>query len=259
MNRAHIWSDVPDDWRASSSGDANEHADEEGGIVRNVNTISELLKLFNGWLDAEESFDILDFHTHGGPGVIYIGSEELNVGNLRRLSTSRINEIFNNDAQIVFNGCNVGEGHQGEWFLLRFGKLMLKGGGGKVIGNTGLGIADAFFSGDVFHPFGDWVGVRVGMGGSAKLYKHKHLIEDKIKERIESAEERIERLPDEDFSVSADKAKLAAAVKLAKKYLADPKDENLFYACDEIAAVEKKLYRIERERIFRHIPKNAIK
>src|SRR5688572_4379725 len=151
MDSVHIWSDVPGKWSASSSWDAEEHAEEEGGLARNVNSIDELLDLFKEWLHWEESFNIIDFHTHGGPGVISIGSDDLTTANLFRLYTLNVDRIFRSNAQIIFNGCNVGEGFRGEYFLWRFGSMMLKEGGGKVMGCTGLGLADAFISGDVYH------------------------------------------------------------------------------------------------------------
>jgi hypothetical protein len=46
VNRVHVWSDIPNDSSGSTSGDANEHAEEQGDIVINVNSIAELLALF---------------------------------------------------------------------------------------------------------------------------------------------------------------------------------------------------------------------
>jgi Domain of unknown function (DUF4347) len=259
VNRVHVWSDIPNDSSGSTSGDANEHAEEQGDIVINVNSIVELLALFKEWLKMEESFDLIDFHTHGGPGVICIGSDKLTVSNLYRLYTSNVDQIFKNNAQVIFNGCNVAEGHTGELFLLRFGKMMLKGGGGKVMGSTGYGVADAFLSGDVYHPLADWVSVKVAAGGGAKLFGHQHLVLDNIKARIESADERIPNL-ETNGSFSASEALVVKNwLNIARTYATNPTDENMFHACDHLRMVEKKIFEKERARILKGIPRNAIK
>lgn len=260
MNRAHIWSDVPGDFfSGSSSSDAEEHAEEQGGMARNVNSIDELLALFKEWLHWEESFDVIDFHTHGGPGVIYIGSDKLTDSNLYRLYTSNLGSIFRNNAQVIFNGCNVAEGFRGEYFLWRFGNMMLKEGGGKVMGNSGLGFADAFISGDVYHPFGDWVTVEVGIGGGAKLSGHRDLVLDTINARTKTADEKIKSL-ESDGSISAyDAINVRNWLLIARMYAANPTHENMFHACDHLRMVEKKLKAKERDRILSGIPKNAIK
>jgi Domain of unknown function (DUF4347) len=259
VNTVHIWSDIPNDWHASSSWDANTHSYEHGDIAINVNSIAELLALFKEWLKMEESFDLIDFHTHGGPGVICIGSDKLTVSNLYRLSTSNVDQIFNNNAQVIFAGCNVAEGHTGELFLLRFGQIMLKGGGGKVMGSTGEGVAEPFRTGDVYHPFGDWVSAKVAMGGGAKLFGHQHLVLDNIKARIKSADERIPNL-ETNGSFSASEALVVKNwLNIARTYATNPTDENMFHACDHLRMVEKQIFEKERARILNGIPKNAIK
>lgn len=260
MNRVHIWSDVPGDWlRGSSSWDAEEHAEEDGGMTKNVNSIDELLALFKEWLHWEESFDVIDFHTHGGPGVIHIGSDKLTTANLYRLYTSNLDSIFRNNAQIIFNGCNVGEGFRGEDFLWRFGNMMLKESGGKVMGSSGLGLADAFISGDVYHPFGDWVTVEVGIGGGAKLSGHKDMVPDNINARITSANERIANLEKDGSLPFYDAINVANWLNIARMYGANPTYENMFHACDHLRMVEMKLKAKERDRILKGIPQNAIK
>lgn len=251
MNRVHIWSDIPKDWRSSSGTDANEHAAENGDMVINVNSLDELLALFNEWVKMEISFDVMDFHTHGGPGVINIGSCRLTSANLYRLYTSNVDRIFNNNAQVVFNGCNVAQDYWGEFFLLRFGKMMLKGGGGKVLGNTGTGIADPLFTGDVYHPFGDWVSVEVGMGGGAKLNGHRHLVSKNVNARIKTADEKIRKLESNGTLSAFDMLEINTWLTTARIYAANPTAENMFNSCDHLRIVEQKISEKERAVVFK--------
>lgn len=258
MNKVHIWSDKPNDWRLPTSWHANDHAEEKGGIVINVNSIAELQALFKDWVKWEETFDAIDFHTHGSPGSIRIGADRLTVSNLNLLYASNVDRIFNDNAQIIFLGCNVGEGYMGEFFLLQFGKMMLRGGGGKVMGSTGLGFPN-LVTGGAYHPFGDWVSVHVGKGGYAKLSGHRYLVLDNIKARIKSAEERIPRL-ESDGSLSPSEALVVKNwLYIAMTYAANPTNRNMFHACDHLTFVEKELDEKERTRIFKGIPENAIK
>jgi hypothetical protein len=260
MNRVHIWSDVPGDWmHGSSSGDANEHAEEDGGWVFNVRSIAELKDLFKDWLKWDTTLHVLDFHTHGGPGSINLGAETLDVLSLHRLYLPNMDDVFHINAKVIFTGCNVGEGHQGEWFLLRFAEMTLNGGGGKVRGSTGTGIADPLIYGDVYHPFGDWVTATVSPGGNAKLSGHTHLVPNRIQSRIRSADKRIEKLDNNGRWMAADPLVVKNWLNIARTYAASPGDEDMFHACDYLRMVERKLFKEERDRNFSRIPENAIK
>jgi hypothetical protein len=241
MNKAHFWSDIPKDWRASSSGNANKHAGKHGDFVINVKTLGELQSWFRHWVQGEESFDFIDFHTHGAPGLLCIGADELTIGTIYKIFTPKVDQIFNNDAQVIFNGCNVAEGHWGEYFLVKFGETMLKGGGGKVFGNTGLGIMDPVFTGDVFHPLGDWVCANVSRGGSVRLENHTHLVLENINKKISEAEETVQHLSAIGEINDSEKLAMITDVNCAKTFAAHPTDWNMFNACDHLWMFDKKL------------------
>ena len=71
------------------------------------------------------------FHTHGAPGYIHLpngGITAANVATLRPVCTTYVSA----PGQVVFFGCNVGEGDRGRAFLEAAGRAMLGHGGGTV-------------------------------------------------------------------------------------------------------------------------------
>jgi Domain of unknown function (DUF4347) len=122
----HFWSDIPGKFSRSSEPSAEGHADEEGGVALEVNGLIELeLHLHNFAYDSID-VDTADFHTHGSPGSISLGGDDLNFKTLERFMSKGYDQIFNAKAEVEFHGCNVAEGFQGEFFLIRFGQTFLK-------------------------------------------------------------------------------------------------------------------------------------
>jgi hypothetical protein len=256
-NIVHIWSNVPGE--SSMKENAEAHGDEEGGQVVSVNTISELKDLFQNWLDTGEAFDYMDFHVHGNPGRIHIGSDVLEKDNLPKVCIDNIDRIFNAKAKIVFTGCNVAEGHQGEYFLLRFARKMLKGKGGTVRGNTAKAYYDTLgISGESYHIFGSWVSVVVGKGGFAVLSGHSHFIPQKIQERIIAALRWIEGLKAGGHLSASDAKTITIEMDFAIRNAAIPTEENMFNACGSLTAVENRLLAISK-RTPNPIPRATLK
>jgi hypothetical protein len=226
-NSIHIWSDIPGDWRLSSRRDAQTH----GHQILQVVSIPDLVSAFGRFRAEGVVFDEMDFHTHGGPGGIALGSDSLDYLTMQKLEGLSFDKLFARQAMITFTGCNVAEGAQGEYFLVRAGKALLRNGGGKVLGSTGAGLADPIFSGDVYHPFGDWVTATIGPGGTATLRGHKYLIPKKLRERISQAQSRM-----------TDEPRVAATeIAQATTYLASGSEWDLMQASLWLDQADKKI------------------
>jgi Domain of unknown function (DUF4347) len=168
----HFWSDIPGKWSRSSESGAEGHAEEEGGLALEVHGLGELeLHLHNFAYDSID-VDKADFHTHGGPGSISLGGDDLDFQTLERFRSKGYDQIFNAKAEVEFHGCNVAEGFRGEFFLIRFGQTFLKRNGGYVSGNDSAGFN---VTNEAVHPWGDWVTATIAPGGGASLSGHAHL------------------------------------------------------------------------------------
>jgi len=233
--KVHFWSDKPNDWHSSSRGDADKHADAEGGTATQIDSIAKLQSVFRAMLGFNATLDQVDFHTHGGPGAITLGADSLNYNNVGiQLGNQGFEALFNKDAAIIFTGCNVAESYPGEYFLVCIGATLLKTNGGKVMGSTGFGLADPLFTGDVFHPTGTWVSANVSVGGAVTLANHKYLVSDNIRAHMTKVAADISSLPK--FSkVQAQIDTAQKALGKAKEMMPDgtpsPAFANMFNAC----------------------------
>src|SRR5262249_14306147 len=143
-------------------------------------------------------------------------------------------KAFNKDARITFHGCHVGEGADGEWFLIRIGQIFLKNGGGLVQGNTGYGAGHG------------WVTAKVTPGGEGSLSGHSYLdlkaIEDRIGKVALSVDAREARKPP--FNIQSAREALATAVT----YVPPPANgsyKHLFGACSRLDEAERQLKIVE--------------
>lgn len=196
MSTAHIYSDITGDWRPSSGYDATEHAGgRTGHTYIGVQSVEVLVQAFRRFLGARTILEVMDFHTHGSGGAIYIGSQRLTpFENLDRFRGQHFENIFQTGAMIEFLGCNVAESPEGELFLAELGSIFLKNGGGQVKASTGAGVADKLYTGNVYHPTGRWVTARVRVGGGVSLNNHRHLLPQPIRDEIQRVQDRIRQM-----------------------------------------------------------------
>lgn len=90
------------------------------------------------WADLEKAmgmyclvkFLILD--THGSPGKFYLPSEAMGFDAQDLGQVKKLPQFLRQDAQVLFLGCNVGEGTEGDQFMDDIGKFFLRGKGGFV-------------------------------------------------------------------------------------------------------------------------------
>lgn len=185
----HFWSDIPGKFSRSFEDGGVGHADEEGGFALEVHGLVELeLHLHNFAYDSID-VDKADFHTHGSPGSISLGGDDLDFKTLERFMSKGYDQIFNAKAEVEFHGCNVAEGFRGEFFLIRFGQTFLKKKGGTVSGNDSAGFN---IGNEGAHPWGDWVTATIAPGGGASLSGHSDLEQSWVADRMAELRVRLE-------------------------------------------------------------------
>jgi hypothetical protein len=192
-NRIHFWADITGHWFSrSSKATAENHAEEGHEATFQLTSLVQMHSIFRAVLKNHDTFDEVCFHTHGSPGAIYIGSDVFDFGKaLDPFENQGFEKIFKPNATITFNGCNVGATGAGEFYLTEIGRVFLKSGGGKVMGNTTLGLN---VGSSPPHLGGTWVTATVSPGGAVSLSNHTNLILSVLKERLVTVVARIEDL-----------------------------------------------------------------
>ncbi len=116
---------------------------------------ASLTSILNHHLAAGHTFDRVVIDTHGAPGVIGFGDDDVTVEYWLRGAANIRTGLCTPGAHVYFSGCNVAEGADGWAFLEGAAAFWLKGAGGRTSGWTSVGFADAVFStGRVWHPWG---------------------------------------------------------------------------------------------------------
>jgi hypothetical protein len=263
-NIVHFWSDQVADWStwehplltflvdsraviASTKGLAEKSADADGShTAERVNGAAHLASIFRAVLRVNYKFDQADFHTHGGPGTVVLGKDPLNLSRLGSFENQSFEKTFNKDATITFHGCNIGDEADGEYFLVRIGEIFLRGGGGKALGNTGMGVGHGAISGKLIHPLGKWVTAKVTPGGAVSLSGHTNLVASVITERFGKAVMRVEEL--EQRRALCDLKETKNSLYKASEYVT-PQDfgswAKLWQACSNVENAEKELDKAE--------------
>jgi hypothetical protein len=174
MRMVHIWADVEDDWRPSSARAAHKHR-KSGDTSIGVGSLSSLKRVFDRLKNTHVPLHRMDFHTHGGPGGLAIGSEWLGIDTVREFHGHKFETVFASNARIFFHGCNVAERAVGELFLALCGVIFLNKGGGRVGASSTAGYMDPIITGKVFHSPGSAVYANIKPGGWVELQNHSHL------------------------------------------------------------------------------------
>jgi hypothetical protein len=251
-NSVHFWSEIPDDIRLAGRLDAEKHANHDAlGKFDGVTQLTSLVQMhsvFRTVLSNNYAFDDADFHTHGSPGAIYIGDDVFTFGKaLEPFANQGFEKIFKANGTIDFNGCHVGAGWEGEYFLTEIGRIFLKAGGGTVVGSTGYGAADIWITGHVGHPFGSRVTARVTPGGAVTLSGHSNLIPSVINERFQKAVLYVDDLERRQTKYDLKQARNCLA--WANVYIAPPANGSwgtLSNACNYLDKAENELKAAEK-------------
>jgi hypothetical protein len=105
-------------------------------------------------VSARSKYDRILFETHGAPGLIGFGDDDIDTAWLRAAIPRQYTNITTANARVYFSGCNVAEGAVGWLFLEAASALFLTPGGGEVFGQTSVGFGNPF-NGHVVHLWGD--------------------------------------------------------------------------------------------------------
>jgi hypothetical protein len=252
-----LWSDKPGaySWRSLKPGDDMASAID---IVRQVQslpalvaTLIDLLKIVPEPDPAEPGqerfvleaqFASLVFNTHGDEGILRLGADEVTSNLVRsELGGKGFERFLKPNATVTFEGCSIAEGPSGELFLVRAGQVFLSRGGGDVKGNTGKGwSAPLLGSTKGFHPFGDWITVRIAAGGTATILNPKHLDMGLINKRLQNSEARISMIEQGKHVPAKDIDILKIRLKNARKYISvgSPSYTAMANICEELDALE---------------------
>lgn len=154
--------------------EATAHAAEQpDSAAEEVGTVAAIVAIFARLRREGVRLEYLDFHTHGGDGVLGIGSD----GIYEWSAFDGYHDIFSNDARIEFHGCNVADGPDGEFFLVDCGNVLLRRGGGSVMGHAGLALALRALGLSTTTPtyLGGRITARVRSGGGVTLEDARYL------------------------------------------------------------------------------------
>jgi hypothetical protein len=244
----YIWSDKPNpkwyDKIFSNRFSANEAAVDEQGNTMNVVQVASNADLLKVLRELSDPVDLMELYTHGGPGLLQLGSEGLWPADLKVHEMHGYDGAFNGGATITLSGCNCAEGAEGELLLVQFARTFLRSGGGQVTGNTSAGWVLSFLGPffflkpyTVYHPFGHWVSATATAGGAVALSNEFYLNLDNINERIAEIQLAIDHADPKVNDVDSVKDEL----ETAKRYvppLAAWEFWNLWEACNHLQNAE---------------------
>jgi hypothetical protein len=128
--------------------------------VKGLNDFEAELKNLKG-----TKIDRMVIESHGRPGAVFLGKDTLSSTSLIRLKGQGHEDLFEANARVLLNGCNVAENAVGRQFLLDLARLFLFKGGGRVGGGTAKGYTE-IGSDKVFHLTGTQVYAYINKGGT---------------------------------------------------------------------------------------------
>jgi hypothetical protein len=128
-------------YSADDKDQAEDRFDPGDVVELPASSVDELQKGLERLVTDGFTFDRVLVQTHGRPGEIIFGNESLWHYLLDRDFAGRYEKLFPTRTKIYFDGCNVARGDQGWRFLESAGKVLLRSGGGIVMGWTSYGYA----------------------------------------------------------------------------------------------------------------------
>jgi hypothetical protein len=129
--------------------------DLSNSVAMTCKSLAELEHAF----DSFEGVKYLIVNTHGGPGCIQLGDKtEVKGGSFLPMSFRNAN-FLSPGARLLFEGCNVGEGADGDKFLDDVGGYLLNGKGGIIGAATSA-------------TFDNWSSTGIPLWGELKVYRY---------------------------------------------------------------------------------------
>jgi hypothetical protein len=158
---------------------ADNRATQIGAMAIGISDVDDLKAKLTQLRKWEQSIKRLFFYTHGDPGSIHFGRSVLTSGRVLGELTGFQN-LFRPNAEIGFDGCNVGDvkkgctvgnscskTENGPVFLMAVAKTFLGASGGHVYGWTSAGWGFPAVGGSVIHHFnGTAIHIFIKKGGT---------------------------------------------------------------------------------------------
>lgn len=133
---------------------------------------------------ASTKIDRMVIETHGSPGALYFGTESVNWAKIHSLDGVGFESMFESNARIFLNGCNIAETEcttgtcgpagNGRKFLVEMARVFLRMNGGRVGASTSKGLP--FVNDKVYHLWGQTVYVLTARGGAIRIVAGAELL-----------------------------------------------------------------------------------
>jgi len=160
--------------------DTNER-DGKGAVQHNegvvvgykIDSFKTLVEKLDNLQSRHMQIDRMIIVTHGNSGLIVFGSDFITTAWINSLDGRGYSSMFPKNARIFLNGCNIankdntGDGHE---FLAAIARVFLRTNGGRAGASTSLGLADPFFSSNVYHLWGKVIYASIVPGGVPRVY-----------------------------------------------------------------------------------------
>jgi len=167
---------VAGSWQDHLSGPeitGSQRAKDTGAIGIRVENVADFKFQLQNLKKLNIKMDRMVIETHGSPGAVYFGNDPLNVDTLIAFKAQGFEELFEENARVFLNGCNIAESEcstgtcgpegNGRKFLLDFARIFLFKGGGRVGASTSKGLP--FFNSKVYHLWGTTIYAYIAKGG----------------------------------------------------------------------------------------------
>jgi hypothetical protein len=173
----HFYS-APGEWRDNINGPevtGSKRAQATGAIGIRLANFEDFWRALDGMVVRNDRISRMVIETHGSPGAMYFGNDMVAVSSILGLRGRRYETLFDENAHIFLNGCNIAETEcstgtcgpagNGRKFLFEMAKLFLSSGGGRVGASTSKGLGTPIAN-KVYHLWGTTVYVFINKGGT---------------------------------------------------------------------------------------------
>ncbi len=135
-----------------------------GAFGIRVSSFEDLAFHLTNLLRSRYQIDRMVIETHGMAGALQFGPDIVSSASLLSLIGKQYNTMFEADARIFLNGCNIADNKIGQRFLSDMAQLFLSKNGGRVGASDSKGIP--FFNNKVYHLWGTTFYVLINRGGT---------------------------------------------------------------------------------------------
>ncbi|MCC6872867.1 MAG: DUF4347 domain-containing protein [Sandaracinaceae bacterium] len=179
--------------RAHAASQTAQFPGETPATSFSVSTLAEVHRHLRAVHETGAQVSFLDFHSHGGPGSLSIGSELLRPYHWPQFEEHQ--SAFASNARIEFHGCNVAEDDDGEIFLVKCAWHVLRPNGGTAVGHRGYALSTRAWGLDTSTPsyLGGEVVAEIASGGHPRLHNAIRLVPSVLRAEADDFERLAQR------------------------------------------------------------------